>query len=162
MTPVHGFENHYTVSDAGHVFRVGSTKPLSPSLSGPDGYLSVSLWVDGVPHRRYVHILVALTFHGPRPSKEHEAAHGDGVNTNNHRDNISWKTRVENAADKIAHGTTNRGERNGRSKLSDAQCEEIRTRYLAGENQPGLASCYGVSQPCISNIVRGVRMKVTA
>ena len=48
-----------------------------------------------------------------------------------------------------------RGQRHTNAKLTNAQAEDIRRRYIAGENQVPLAKEYGVSQRVISLIVRG-------
>jgi IS30 family transposase len=48
-----------------------------------------------------------------------------------------------------------RGERNGRSKLTDGQVREIREIYAAGEvSQELLAKQFGVCQSSICRIVR--------
>jgi hypothetical protein len=49
-----------------------------------------------------------------------EACHGDGDSANNRLGNLRWDTPTNNHADKILHGTTNRGERSGTAKLTDA------------------------------------------
>lgn len=45
--------------------------------------------------------------------------------------------------------------RDSHAKLTMALAEEIRQRYKAGERQVDLAVCYGVTQVCISQVVRG-------
>lgn len=47
---------------------------------------------------RYVHHLVALVFHGPRPAG-HEVRHLDGDRFNNHADNLAYGTPDENRMD---------------------------------------------------------------
>jgi hypothetical protein len=44
-----------------------------------------------------------------------------------------------------------------RAGVSDAEIREIRERYAAGTPQPELADTYDLTQPAISNIVRGLR-----
>lgn len=56
--------------------------------------------------------------HGPPPTPDYEAAHScgnghEGCVTKGH---LSWKTAIENAADRHLHGTTARGDRHGRTK----------------------------------------------
>jgi hypothetical protein len=53
-----------------------------------------------------VHILLATTFHGPRPEGA-EVRHLDGNSRNNHVDNLAWGTRLENMQDVARHGTHN-------------------------------------------------------
>ncbi len=67
-----------------------------------------------------VHIVVCRYRNGPPPTPKHEVAHGCGKGheaccAGNH---LSWKTREENHADKLIHGTHNRGERHGMAKLT--------------------------------------------
>lgn len=63
----------------------------------------------------------------------------------------------ENAADRDQHGRTARGERHGHTKITNEQARQIRERYAAGGiNQTDLGREYGLSQPAVSRIVRGV------
>lgn len=77
---------------------------------------------------RLVCPLVCEAVHGPRPSIKHDAAHSCG---NGHLgcvnpQHLRWATRKENMKDTIEHGTTNRGERQGHSKLTEEQVKHIR------------------------------------
>jgi hypothetical protein len=61
-------------------------------------------------------------------------------------------------ADKIIHGTTNRGERCGTSKLTEAQVLAIRSEYAEKRTpQATLAKRYGVAQATISFLVNRKR-----
>jgi hypothetical protein len=127
MLPIPGYP-HYEISSDGRVFRIGSSVPLRPVVAKRGGYLQVGLWKEGKGYTCYVHQLVAFAYHGPRPSPRHHAAHRDGRKLNNTAENVQWITKEENEADKIRHGTSNRGERNGSAKLTDAQAAELRAR----------------------------------
>jgi hypothetical protein len=116
---------NYGVTEAGDVVNLLTGLPLRPALRGKSGYLAVSLWNYGSAKTWFVHQMVAITFHGPRPSSSHQASHADGNKLNNHRDNIRWITRAENERDKIAHGKSNRGDRNGMSRAARAARGEI-------------------------------------
>ena len=120
-------------------------------------YLAVSLWENNKGKLWTVHKLVALAFLGPPPTPKHAVAHYDGDKTNNHFTNLRWATKAENEADKIRHGRTNRGERNGQAKITDAQAEQIKQRCGNGEKASALAAEYGISSSAISNIYRGIR-----
>lgn len=168
--PGHPF---YEITADGEVFRVGSVNPLRPVEAKRGGYLQVSLWEYGVGKTRYVHQLVALTFHGPRPSSDHDAAHDDGNKLNNRSVNVFWKTQAENERDKIRHGTTNRGERSGTAKLTLEQVREIRIRAQSLPRSSSgcrikkgalgaLAREYGVTRDCLSQIISGLRWKEAA
>ena len=71
--------------------------------------------------------LICALIHGPAPSPTHHAAHscGKGHEGCVNGSHISWKTPAENEADKLIHGTHNRGERNGQAKLTESIVREI-------------------------------------
>lgn len=99
------------------------------------------------------HRLVCEITHGGAPTSTHEAAHecGNGhlgcVNPNH----LSWKTRKQNQEDRVKHGTSNRGERSYRSKLTIEQVREIRSLCGVKKNSE-LAIVFGVSSKTISKI----------
>ena len=67
-------------------------------------------------------------------------------------------TDADNHRDRMLKGRNReqRGERNSNVKLTAEQVAEIRERYAAGERQTVLAREFGVKQPQVSRIVRGV------
>jgi len=101
-----------------------------------------------------VHRLVLETFVGPCPPGM-EGRHLDGNKQNNGLENLRWGTHYENVLDSIVHGTFVKplcGEKNGQSKLSNAQAEEIRQLLTSGVAQKELAEQFGISQVTVSNI----------
>ncbi len=164
---VDGFTD-YEVSDQGHVRRrtdsirvhhqTGRLFVMYESgrlkLASPDrnGYLTVRLTNGTVSRLCFVNILVCAAWHGPRPSRDHHAAHWDGDSLNNHPCNLRWATRAENEADKLRHGRSNRGERHPLSKLTTDNVLEIRHSTLPGS---ALAKKFSVSQGTISGIRSG-------
>ena len=94
---------------------------------------------------------LCIEVYGPPPSPDHQAAHScgrgsHGCVTKNH---LSWKTRVDNDADKIVHGTTNRGERCASAKLTAADVRAIRD--MPGTHKE-IAKRFGVSHGAIQAI----------
>ncbi len=92
-----------------------------------DGDLEAGPWIRG------------LAFIGAPPTELHEVAHHDGDPSNNAVTNLRWATRAENHADKLRHGTHNRGERHPLSKVTDAQVAAMRAstrsaKHLAAEH----------------------------
>lgn len=161
----------YAVSNLGRVMRVQrslrgplSNKPLKPWCC-PKGYGMVVLYSAGRNPRR-VHRLVCEAFHGPPPGPDYQAAHEDGNTSNNRADNLSWKTPVENEADKIRHGTALagaralvaagalafRGEQNAQSKLTD---DAVRAILADPRSHGKIAADYGVSGHAIWSIKAG-------
>lgn len=107
-TPVPGFPL-YAVDRSGRVWSIGhnwrgyGVREIVPTLNS-DGYRQVRLSIEGRRLCRTVHGLVALTFHGPRPSPRHQVCHANGNRTDNRAENLRWGTGAENAADRTAHG----------------------------------------------------------
>lgn len=67
---------------------------------------------------------------------------------------LRWATHAENMADKEEAGTVNRGERNGKTRLTAADVLAIRN---APPDLAALTERYGVSKRCISHIRGGRR-----
>jgi hypothetical protein len=66
--------------------------------------------------------------------------------------NLRWDTPGENEADKILHGTTNRGIHNGNHKLTKQEVWEIRNSI---KFQKDIAKEFGISQVWVSMIRTG-------
>jgi hypothetical protein len=169
---IEGYEDFYEVSSLGRVrsvdrvverrtrFGVGEMrvrgKILSPGTS-PEGYLKVSLCTENVSRSCYIHRMVLEAFVSPCPEGM-EACHNDGDRLNNAVENLRWDTRANNHADKVKHGTDNRGERHYGAKLAEADVVEIK-RQIAADNRRGLcvelAREHGVSPYTIYDIANG-------
>lgn len=80
--------------------------------------------------------------------------HCNGNSIDNRASNLAWKTHSENEADKIAHGTSNRGQNNWTSKLTEDDVREIRRLWATGNYyQRDLAVHFCITQPSVSAIV---------
>lgn len=101
--------------------------------------------------RHTVSRLVCEETNGPPPSPQHYAAHSCGKGhlacVNPHH--LSWKTPSENQADRVEHGTSNRGTRCGSAKLTENDVLKIRS--LPGK-AVDLARQYHVSDSTIREI----------
>ena len=110
----------------------------------------------GYPRTRigYVHDFVMRAFHGLPPDGMW-VAHNDGNPSNNRLDNLRYAMPSENAMDRVAHGTANRGSRNGFAKLTEQQVLAIRNSK--DKTQTALAKEFGVSLMCINTVVNRTR-----
>lgn len=129
---------------------VGSECLIWPFTRNKSGHATVKF--EG--SNQVVARIVCVKLKGPAPTSDHEAAHSCGrghlgcVNGNH----LRWATHAENEADKITHGTSNRGARHGMAKLTEPEIKIIRA-IKAPSRQ--IAAMFGVSQTTISKIKRG-------
>ncbi len=123
-----------------------------PFTRNNNGYGSISV----AGRHKLVTRHVCEQVNGPAPTPRHEAAHScgrghEGCVTKRH---LSWKTRTENMADRVAHGTNVQGERQGNAKLSEADVKEI-MRLKGTVSQRELGQRFAVTQSAISDIHTG-------
>ncbi|TDL05607.1 hypothetical protein EUA05_17955 [Mycobacterium paragordonae] len=141
----------WEADEMGRVYRRGvEVTPYAIDAWHP--YLRV--WANG--RQVKVHTLVCTAFHGPRPDGM-ECRHLNDVKADNRAENLCWGTMSENHEDAVRNGLRRplRGQRHGRSKLSEDDVRVIRRDYAEGRcSQDELAKRYGVSQRLISGIVR--------
>jgi hypothetical protein len=93
---------------------------------------------------------------GRPPTPTHEAAHhcGKGNEGCTNPKHIYWATSAQNQSDRIIHGTTNRGSRQGQAKLTEFDVLQIR-QLMTSRTQTQLAQQFQVSPSTISNIKTG-------
>ena len=165
--PVVGHEGLYEVSDQGRVKSLERRVP-HPSIgsqaihekilrpgSGTQGHQLVRPCVDGYARSRWVHQLVLEAFIGPCPPGM-ECCHDDGDSSNNVASNLRWDTCTSNMADRAKHGTSNRGEQNGRSRVTEDQVRQIRVLCEHSDlTQKEIGEMYGASPSVISQINTG-------
>lgn len=159
----------FEVAPAGIIFviRNGYRRALAAHPNS-DGYLSLLILVQpGVHKKLCVHQVVCTTFHGRRPTPNHEVRHKNGNRTDNRARNLAWGTSLDNARDRERHGRTarglrngaytkphmrRRGELNGNSKLT---AKKVRRILRDRRSQSNVARSYGVTQALISHIKLG-------
>lgn len=160
--PVPGYEGIYECSSLGRVWSIprpaGPRKQirgryLKPSRHGKSDYMVVVLRKDNTPKQFLVHVLVLLTFHGPRPPGM-IALHGPGGKKDNSAANLCWGTHAQNnGRDRVRDGTDFKGERHPAHKLTEKQVLEIRTLKVAGATFRELAATYRLSPKTVQKIV---------
>ncbi len=152
-----GFSD-YEVSDHGRVRRCTAAcgavvGKVLKTQRHPFGYPQLKLCKNGKHYGFEVHRLVAISFLGPKPSKNHHVAHNDNNPENCRAENLRWATAKENNADKAKFGTMPSGEKNGMARLTEEKVRRIITLRLQGQSLKEIASKYGVSFQAISRIV---------
>lgn len=129
-------------------------KRLKPGAN-ENGRLFVLIYDDdGNRKPRYVHRLVLESFVGPCPRGMECSHFPDRDPKNCNLSNPSWGTKKANQADRIAHGTDARGEKNKGAKLTDEMVRSIRKEYVPRKvTSIQLGRKYGVSGAKIRQIV---------
>ena len=83
----------YEISDAGALRNSNTGRIRKPKLT--NGYLVVTIKVDGVQRTCRLHRLVAAAFL-PNPLNKSEVHHIDGNKSNNHIKNLTWSEPYQN------------------------------------------------------------------
>ena len=121
------------------------------------GYFVISLFMNNVRYRRFVHRLVLETYVSPCPDGM-EGCHNNGNKQDNHLENLRWDTSSNNAFDKIKHGTQpdSRGENHGRAKITNKDARMIIYMYRTGLFlQREIGNIYNICNQEVSYIVTG-------
>lgn len=169
------FEGFYQISNFG---RIKSLARVIPKISrggrivnlrlrerflkpgDAKGYLFVMLSKNGKQSRHLIHILVLEHFVSARPHRKMEGCHNDGNYKNNKLDNLRWDTHKGNHQDRLRHGTSNRGIKNGCAKLTDDCVRSIRSMYGTGNYlMKDLGVIFSVHPVIIRRVVRGLSWK---
>lgn len=119
-----------------------------------NGYMQVTLYRRGARHLHRIHVLVLLSFVGPRPSG-FQACHLNGNRKDNCLSNLRWDSVSANHADKNTHGTMSKGSRHGQSRLNETQIVEIRSLFGDGVPTKEIGRRFGVSATAIHWIKTG-------
>lgn len=178
-----GFEELYEISSLGRIkslpkpfFGVGTNgRGMTPlaivkqNLGTTKGkeYLRVALSKNGKPVHKSVHRLVAEHFI-PNPDNKPQVNHIKGIRTDNRASQLEWATNSENVkhAFKIGLAVPNtdniniRGDKHGRTKISEADVLEIRRLAKTGMQPIKINKLYPqCSHSTICGIIIGKNFK---
>lgn len=154
--PIPGYEGFYEASDMGRIRSVdriirtrdGVTslrkgKIISTKFVANEKRVVVHLWKENNQKLFRLHKLIMLTFVGPRPEGM-DICHYDGNAQNNRLDNLRYDTRSANIQDAIRHGTSTRGDNNGRSVLNSEMVMAMRLLRKQGHTVKSISNHFGV------------------
>lgn len=147
------FATDYLISTDGKIFSKKNNKHLKTSIV--TGYYRVWLRGTDSTYKQYlVHRVVAMTYI-PNPDNKEQVNHIDGVKTNNSVNNLEWVSRQENMVHAFATGlNSNKGEDNGKARLTESQVLEIYDHCLAGKSNKEIAKIYEINVNHV-NLIRG-------
>ena len=118
---------------------------IKPTLSF-DKYYYVGLYKNGNVKNVTIHRLVCLSFL-QKTNKKKEVNHKNGIKTDNRVENLEWCTRSHNILHAFKNGLKHgpKGEKNGKSKLTEK--EVIKIKYSYKElNVAEIAKIYNVTE----------------
>lgn len=146
----------FVVSSEGRLARLLNPY-LKKNKKRPDNaYLCVNISTNGKLKSFKVHRLVAQAFI-PNPENKPQVNHISGVKTDNRVENLEWVTANENMLHAFKIGLNHSKEKHYKSKLTNAQREEIIKSYIPFSRNFGtraLAKKYNVSHEAISSLIR--------
>lgn len=165
-----GYEGLYQASSLGNIKSLariekrkdGTRNPireriLKPSIN-PSGYYFLNVSKNGVRKNSRVHRLVGKAFLPPDTGLE--INHINGIKTDNRIENLEWVTHSENGKHAYRIGIHAKiiGEAHPSSKITNAQAEEIRAKYIPFKyTMKMLSREYGIDDSIISGIITGKR-----
>ena len=104
---INGWLTKYMVSNTGKIFRIkknGVLKELKTRID-KDGYIVISLYLNGIAHYGGVHRYVARAFViNDDPANKTEVNHKNGIKDDNRFTNLEWVTPKENIHHAWDHG----------------------------------------------------------
>jgi len=150
----------WKIDEMGRVWKTYRGELIRVEHQTPQGYLQVRKMRNGIRLHTGAHRLVWIHFNGSIPDGM-VINHKNGIKDNNRPKNLEIVTPSKNMHHAFLTGLKQQwGETNPAAKLTDAQVEEIRNIYAAGNiTQASLADQYSVSFQTISKIVRGERRR---
>lgn len=143
----------YQIREDGEIVSNWSEPKVLAGGTDKDGYRKFVL-IDDLGARRYLRraSLVCTAYHGPRPRGKN-VRHLDGSRTNDRPDNLAWGTQAENCADKLLHGTIQRGNNSGTAKITEAQA--LAVKAMLPKKTRVISEKLGISKHTINNIRYG-------
>ncbi len=163
--PIPGYEGHYCAAQDGKILSVERTfgrKGYSVRVPARElkqcfnrnGYPFVRLNKKNQARTFEVHVLVALTFLGPRPFGL-QVAHLDGDKRNPSASNLNYVTPRQNNLHRFGHGTVPIGDCHPQAKISAADARSVILFVLDGASKRHAAREFGISESAVRKILKG-------
>lgn len=144
------FVNYKATSD-GQLIDLDGNK-VSQYLSCKGRYYQARVKISGRFYMRYVHVMIADAFLGPR-KQGMQVRHLDGNSLNNNSKNLAYGTIFQNADDRRLHGRYPSGQDHPNAVLTNQKVIEIISLRKEKVKVRVIAEMMGVSIPCIEQII---------
>ncbi len=163
--PIQWAKGQYEVSSLGRVRRLDRfivKRGISTFQKGAiisqsadkDGYMQLSIKVDGRLKKAKGHRLVAECF--LPPSEKRSVNHKDGNKANNLPSNLEWVTNKENSHHAVKQGFLNgRTNPNRAKKLTVDMVEAIKRERETGKTYKQIGSIFGIAAQTAHRVVTG-------
>jgi hypothetical protein len=152
----------YSISKCGEVIRTLPAKGakvncvLKQQKHKSRLYLMVKLHCFGKSKTFDIHRLVAMTYLGEIP-KNLNVCHINGNALDNRVENLRIDTRQSNEQDKFAHGTSNRGLRNGMNKHNEQTIIAVKNLLKDGMSCADISKIHEIPSSQIRSIKNGYK-----
>jgi len=156
-----GFEGIYQCSNLGRIISLkwGNKKFINGSVSGC-GYVQLVIYSNKIKKRIKLHRVIALAF---IENPEHKLCinHKNGNKLDNRVENLEWCTHSENIIHAYKTGLWKpvNGERQGSSKLKEADVIKIKELLKTKLSQEEIASGFNINRKVISLIKNNMAWK---
>lgn len=143
----------YKVFEDGTIIGIKG-KILKPQKVGT-GYYKVKIKTDNGIKYQSVHRIVAICYID-NPENKSQVNHKNGIKADNSVNNLEWCTPMENINHAYRNNLKNNyGEKNGASKLTQIQVDDIRRLYKnGGHSYRSLSKKFNVHFTLISAIIK--------
>jgi hypothetical protein len=145
----------YFITKNGVIINSKTKRKLKPQNNG-NGYLKITLTIEGLQIQRYVHRLVGLAFI-PNPLNRKQINHKNGIKIDNRIDNLEWVTCSENAIHAHKMGLKANGDKLWNGKFNKEDINKINKMDMDHIKRYKIAEIMGCAKSTISDILNGKR-----
>ena len=151
---IDGYKGMYQVSSFGRIrsYKENLPRILKPRVNN-GGYKYISLCLDGNCKSFIIHRIVAKHFLG---KSDLTVNHKNGNKLNNCVENLEWVSFEENLNHAKENCLLAKGEKHGRSKLTERDVKLLRYKHKKRKSVRFLSKEFGVSRSVVNKIINNI------